>query len=77
MAQNKMALRFFISDFKKKTKTFLKLQEKISHSLVTHYEQERMCTFGKHGQNIRAAPAPGASALVKHRVELNWILLPP
>lgn len=35
-----------------------------------------MCTFGKHRQNIRAPPAPGASALIKHRVELHRILLP-
>lgn len=38
---------------------------------------ECVCTFGKHGQNIRAAPAPGVSALIKHRVKLDWILLPP
>ena len=35
-----------------------------------------MCTFSKHWQDIRAAPAPGVSALIEDRVKLHRILLP-
>ena len=57
--------------------TWLKMDYAIHYGIQRIYLRYiNVYTFSKHGKNVRTAPGPRVTTLVKDRVKFDWIFLP-